>query len=75
MERINPSLSPLQRKALEELGIAQAMASQILASACWFAHTTLPPGQVLPYRGQAHRMLAAALDQVELMMTACEGRA
>jgi hypothetical protein len=68
-------LTPLQRSAMQELVASQVMAGEILARAAWFAHTTLPTGLLFPYRNQAHRLLAEILDEVELSMSRCQGRA
>ena len=46
----------------------------ILARAAFFAHMN-QTGKALPYRQLAHKILAEALDEAELIMTQCEGRA
>lgn len=72
--QVENSLTPLQRKARQELQVSHQMASEILARAAFYAHSILGPRMKLP-RSWAHHALAQALDEVELALVACEGRA
>jgi hypothetical protein len=67
-------MTPLEQKAHKELALAQVMASEILARACFFAHSILGPRSMSP-RSRAHKILAEVLDEVELADAQCEGRA
>ena len=64
----------LEKKARQELQLSHEMASEILARAAFFAHAILGPRMKSP-RSWAHHALAQALDNVELALVACEGRA
>ena len=75
-ETVQESLTPLQQKAMQELEMAQLMAMEILAQATWFAASVNLPGLIVQsYRGEAHRRMEVILNQVELVMMKCEGRA
>ena len=47
----------------------------ILSRMTWTANAMVPAGTVLPYRTLAHKILEEALDEMELLMNQCEGRA
>lgn len=71
----NSSLDPMEAKAIQELALSHAMASQILAQAAFFAHTILGPARMKAPRSWAHETLAKVLDEVELSLLECKGRA
>lgn len=68
------SLTPLERKAQQELELSRLMAAEILARAAYYAHAILGPQMRSP-RSWAHQTLAEVLDEVELSLMQCEGRA
>jgi hypothetical protein len=68
-------MTALEAKAHQELRMAQVMASEILARACFFAHSILGPTCSMSPRSRAHAILAEVLDEVELANAQCEGRA
>ena len=75
-ETVQVHLTPLQAKAMQELELAQLMAMEILAHAVWTASSLEVPSLIVrSYRGEAHRRMEVILNQVELVMTQCEGRA
>lgn len=66
--------TPLELKARQELELSRQMAAEILARAAFYAHSILGPRMKLP-RSWAHQTLAQVLDEVELSLMECEGRA
>ena len=75
MEQMQPTdLTPLERKARMELEMSQVMAAEILARAAFYAHAILGPAMKSP-RSWAHQALAQVLDEVEMSLLQCEGRA
>jgi hypothetical protein len=67
--------SPLQAKAFQELQLSQVMAFEILARAAFYAHSILGPTKMAAPRNWAHQTLAQVLDEVEMSLWECEGRA
>ncbi len=76
MERLqlsdNPS--PQELAARHHLETAQMMASEILATAAFYAHAILGSKMAVP-RSWAHEVLAKAMDEAELAQMDCRGRA
>lgn len=72
--QLNSRASPLEAKAQQELELSQVMAAEILARAAFYAHSILGPAMKSP-RSWAHQALAQVLDDVELSLLRCEGRA
>ena len=67
-------MSPQQAMALRELALSHVMAAEILARAAFYSYAILGQRMKLP-RSWAHETLASVLDEVELDVMQCQGRA